>query len=81
VSTITVEHAYDLLREEGYIESRERSGYFVVFCSEDGFIPVPQKTYDIFTQQASTQKNDDELVAKFSCDPSEYHYEKYEVQQ
>ena len=26
VSTVTVEHAYALLSEEGYIESRERSG-------------------------------------------------------
>ncbi len=37
VSTITVEHAYALLCEEGYIESRERSGYFVIFCADDGF--------------------------------------------
>ncbi len=37
VSTITVEHAYALLCEEGYIESRERSGYFVIFRADDGF--------------------------------------------
>lgn len=30
-SIITVEHAYDLLIEESYIEPRERSGYFVVY--------------------------------------------------
>lgn len=29
VSLITVENAYLMLREEGYIEARERSGYFV----------------------------------------------------
>ena len=29
VSVITVEHAYTLLAEEGYIEARERSGYYV----------------------------------------------------
>ena len=29
VSLITVETAYQMLKEEGYIESRERSGYFV----------------------------------------------------
>ena len=29
VSLITVETAYQMLREEGYIESRERSGYYV----------------------------------------------------
>lgn len=37
VSTITVEHAYSLLCDEGYIEARERSGYFVIFRQTDGF--------------------------------------------
>lgn len=37
VSSITVEHAYDLLCDEGYVESRQRSGYYVVFRSDDGF--------------------------------------------
>ena len=37
VSTITVEHAYSLLCDEGYAESRERSGYFAVFKQTDGF--------------------------------------------
>ena len=37
VSTITVEHAYALLCDEGYVESRERSGFVVVFRNSDGF--------------------------------------------
>lgn len=37
VSTITIEHAYALLADEGYIETRERSGYFVIFKQGDGF--------------------------------------------
>ena len=37
VSTITVEHAYGLLCEEGYVEARERSGYVVIFRNSDGF--------------------------------------------
>ncbi len=37
VSTVTVEHAYALLCDEGYAEARERSGYFVVFRKSDGF--------------------------------------------
>ncbi len=37
VSVITVEHAYYLLYEEGYIESRERSGYFVCYNPENIF--------------------------------------------
>ena len=49
ISTVTVEHSYALLCEEGYIESRERSGYFVSFRTEDIFlsstadvVPVPE---------------------------------------
>lgn len=38
VSTITVEHAYALLCDEGYVEARERSGYIVVFRKSDGFV-------------------------------------------
>jgi len=37
VSTITVEHAYELLCDEGYVEARERSGYMVIFRRTDGF--------------------------------------------
>ena len=37
VSLITVAHAYDLLVEEGYVEPRERSGYFVVFRERDNY--------------------------------------------
>ena len=37
VSVITIEHAYALLCDEGYAESRERSGFFVAFQKEDGF--------------------------------------------
>ena len=37
VSVITVEHAYELLCEEGYVQSRERSGYVVIFRRTDGF--------------------------------------------
>ena len=44
VSTVTVEHAYALLCDEGYVESRERSGYFVIFQTDDGFAtPAPKK--------------------------------------
>ena len=40
VSVITVEHAYQILCDEGYVESRERSGYFVIYKEKD-FFPVP----------------------------------------
>ena len=35
VSVITVEHAYTILAEEGYIEARQRSGFFVTYRGED----------------------------------------------
>ena len=37
VSTITVEHAYTLLCDEGYVVSRERSGFVVIFRKSDEF--------------------------------------------
>ena len=43
VSTVTVEHAYALLCEEGYIEARERSGFFVIFQKTDGFAAVTEQ--------------------------------------
>lgn len=41
VSVVTVEHACAILCDEGYIESRERSGYFVVYRESDGFAVLP----------------------------------------
>ena len=40
VSVITVEHAYAILSDEGYVESRERSGYFVIYRQDDFFSPA-----------------------------------------
>ena len=37
VSTITVEHAYALLCDEGYAEAKPRSGFIVTFRKADGF--------------------------------------------
>ena len=37
VSSITVEHAYALLSDEGYVEPKERSGFVVSFRKSDGF--------------------------------------------
>ena len=44
-STVTIEHAYALLCDEGYVEARERSGFFVIFRNSDGFaLPSAAKT-------------------------------------
>ena len=37
VSTVTVDHAYSLLCDEGYAEARERSGFVVIFRKDDSF--------------------------------------------
>ena len=44
VSVITVEHAYELLQEEGYISAREKSGYFVTYKESDSFETTGAKT-------------------------------------
>ena len=35
VSVITVEHTYAILCDEGYIEARQRSGYYVIYREKD----------------------------------------------
>ena len=40
-SVITVEHTYSILCDEGYIESRQRSGYFVIYRERD-FLSVAE---------------------------------------
>ena len=42
LSIVTVEHAYALLCDEGYICPRERSGYYVLFRASDGFAAAVQ---------------------------------------
>ena len=42
-SVITVEHCYSILCDEGYIEARQRSGYFVIYKDSD-FISTAENT-------------------------------------
>ena len=60
VSTITVEHAYSLLYDEGYIEPKERSGYFVIFNTDLGFLSTPSQT-----QKMPLYKRTDRSVTDF----------------
>lgn len=46
LSVITIEHAYALLCEEGYLESRERSGFFVSYTEEE-VRPVQEALSDL----------------------------------
>ena len=45
VSVITIEHAYAILADEGYVESRERSGYFVSYDPGET-LNVPKRIND-----------------------------------
>lgn len=50
-SVITVEHAYAILCDEGYIESKERRGYFVTYRKNE-FVPVSEnELYDTPSNQ------------------------------
>ena len=40
VSVVTAKHAYEILCDEGYLESRQRSGYFVVYRERDFLSPA-----------------------------------------
>lgn len=41
LGVVTVEHAYELLCQEGYAEARPRSGYFAIYRAADGFAVSP----------------------------------------
>ncbi|MBO4733492.1 MAG: PLP-dependent aminotransferase family protein [Clostridia bacterium] len=58
ISVISVEHAYSLLFDEGYITSRERSGYFVSYSEEGGFQRPPATNLSNSITQHFGQKYD-----------------------
>ena len=39
LSVNTVTHSYELLCEEGYVEARPQSGFYVIYRESDGFFP------------------------------------------
>ena len=59
-SVITVEHAYNILCDEGYVESRERSGYFVTY-QKDEFVPVKETDSREREVQISFHHRDEEF--------------------
>lgn len=59
VSVVTVEHAYQLLCDEGYLEARERSGYFAIFRPYDEFdAPLTRRNESSFIKALSTVDSD-----------------------
>ncbi len=44
VSVITIEHAYELLMEEGYIVAKEKSGYYIIYSTDNFFEVASERT-------------------------------------
>ncbi|MBQ8540324.1 MAG: PLP-dependent aminotransferase family protein [Clostridia bacterium] len=59
-SVITVEHAYSILCDEGYVESRERSGYYVTYRKKD-FISVGEVQESSDASEQDYKHTDDEF--------------------
>lgn len=59
-SVITVEHTYSILCDEGYVESKERSGYFVSYRAKD-FVPISEysEISDILPYKSSHDTSED----------------------
>lgn len=57
VSVITVEHAYSILCDEGYIEAKERSGYFVIYRESD-FLSTAEPRLESYKSNKTHQKID-----------------------
>jgi len=57
VSVISVEHAYALLCEEGYVEARQRSGYFVIFSPDEYFSRTESRATELFRSHSSGEKH------------------------
>lgn len=58
VSAITAEHSIELLCEEGYVESRPRSGCFVIYRESDGFtLPAARPEHRIVSAPPALGRN------------------------
>ena len=55
VSLITVQHSYAILCDEGYVESRQRSGYFVIYKESD-FISNVEVSETNFIHKVNKQR-------------------------
>lgn len=59
-SVITVEHAYGILCDEGYVEAKERSGYFVIYKQID-FLPVSNIDENIIISETPYHSKDEDF--------------------
>ena len=64
VSVITVEHAYELLVDEGYAEARERSGFYASYHRRDSF-PVAEDGSPRSARFSAPAQSGEEEAASF----------------
>ncbi|MBR1607036.1 MAG: PLP-dependent aminotransferase family protein [Clostridia bacterium] len=57
LSVVTVEHAYELLCQEGYAEAKAKSGYYVAYQAEAGFSAAPAAPIDRLPHPAIPAEN------------------------
>ena len=67
VSVITVQHAYEILCEEGYLEGRQRSGYFAVYKDSD-FVSVADRIGNSESDTPVEKESGQESVSEISSD-------------
>lgn len=58
VSVNTVEHAFALLADEGYVEPRERSGYFVRYEESGFYLPAAEPVQPVIPQNSHQSGSD-----------------------
>ena len=64
MSVITIEHAYELLAEEGYIVPRQKSGYFVSFDDSDIYVGA-EKSFSTAGNRIRRLKNSEGYASGF----------------
>lgn len=72
LSVITIEHAYALLYEEGYLESKQKSGYFVCFRPAEFFIN--SNTNPELPQKSEVKLSPHDFSIQAKQDPSVYEF-------
>lgn len=79
VSVITVEHAYELLVEEGYIATREKSGYFVIYDDKDIYSASPAHLGDNSSALKRTDPGQGQIhfSGKRAIDSPDFSYSIY----
>ena len=78
LSIITVEHAYELLLEEGYIEAKERSGYYVIYSPGDFYASSGAGAFLLKEKQKKKEETAEKPDRETGGKKKEASYREYE---